>query len=66
MTTRQIDPSFEMGSERHLHHAWCNFSSLPRDGCRQCDHMFANYPDADIGEYFSDAIVISDPNENVP
>ncbi len=31
-----IPPDFVVGSERDLHHVACNYSALPRKGCRQC------------------------------
>jgi hypothetical protein len=34
--------TFVRGSERHLHHILCNFSSEPRDGCKQCLSLFRN------------------------
>lgn len=32
------------GSERHLHHIWCNYFMLPREGCKQCESLFARFP----------------------
>ena len=36
--------NFIKGSERHLHHIWCNFFMLPREGCKQCESLFARFP----------------------
>lgn len=26
------------------HHVWCNFFAQPREGCQQCERLFADYP----------------------
>lgn len=35
-------PAIAMPEERH--HPFCNYFGNPREGCRQCEHMFKHYP----------------------
>lgn len=53
------------------HHPWCNFFGAPRKGCRQCEGLFARYPDVTMDnlsestkKYFPDAISRWDPSDN--
>jgi hypothetical protein len=54
---------FVKGSEMHLHHVWCNYFSLSREGCKQCERLFERYPmdrtpDEMAKKHFPDAIPI--------
>jgi hypothetical protein len=31
-----------VSTERH--HIWCNFFTRPREGCKQCEGLYAKYP----------------------
>lgn len=52
---------FKYGSELHLHHAWCNFAMLPREGCKQCERLLERFPedcspDEMAAKYFPNAV----------
>jgi hypothetical protein len=48
------------------HHPWCNYFYGPREGCKMCDRLFAQYPVEGktpselLAEHFPDAIVVKD------
>ncbi len=53
------------------HHPWCNYFGAPREGCKQCEGLFARYPDVTMDniseatkKYFPEAIALYDPKDN--
>jgi hypothetical protein len=31
-------------NEKTQHHIWCNYWGTPREGCKQCEYLYKDYP----------------------
>ena len=54
------------------HHIWCNFWTRPREGCKQCEGLYEQYPidenmthEEFVHKYFPDVIVRTTPKGKI-